>query len=61
MLNVYINYPNPHIEIHADTGCGLIRPRNKQDQRIVDLEVSSLSLELQKFMEKVYSFGPGEA
>jgi hypothetical protein len=61
MLNAYINYPNQHIETHAQGGCGSIRQHNKTGQRVVDLAIASLSLELKKFVENKYSFAPNAA
>ncbi len=58
MLHVYINYPNPHMTIHGDSGCSLIRQSKKPDQRISKITVETLSQELAKFRDKEYSFAP---
>ena len=57
MLNVYINYPNPHISIHGMEGCPSIRQQHKVDQRIVRIDLASLSSELRRFSSKDYAFG----
>ncbi len=56
MLRAYINYPNPHIETHGNSGCATIQQHQKQGQRVVNLELTSLSLELQRFATKAYPF-----
>ena len=61
MLNAYVNYPNQHIETHAQAGCSSIRLQNKAGQRVVDLEIANLSPELKKFVENKYSFAPNAA
>jgi len=57
MLKAYINYPNPHITIHGDAGCADIRKQHKEGQRLVRLDVASLSTELKRFKAKDYRFG----
>jgi hypothetical protein len=57
MLKAYINYPNPHIKIHGDAGCADIRKQHKEGQRLVRLDIASLSTELNRFKTKYYSFG----
>jgi hypothetical protein len=57
MLKVYINYPNPHITVHSDGECPRIQQQHKQRQRIVRLDVATLSAELKRFMAKNYRFG----
>ena len=57
MLKAYINYPNPHVTIHANAECSRIQQQHKQEQRVVRLEVRSLSLELQRFSAQEYQFG----
>ncbi len=57
MIHVYINYPNPHITIHGQPSCSAIQQQHKQDQRVVDLNRSTLSAELERFAQKHYRFG----
>lgn len=57
MLTAYINYPNPHITIHADAGCSAIGQQNKPGQRRVSVNRGSLSAELERFSSKHYRFG----
>jgi len=55
MIRAYINRPNPHITIHADPNCHFVP---KPNQRIVSLNHSSLSLELEKFAANEYPLRP---
>ena len=32
MLKAYINYPNPHVTIHANAECSRIQQQHKQEQ-----------------------------
>lgn len=57
MLKAYINYPNPHVTIHDDAGCAAIRQQHKEGQRLVRLDISSLSTELKRFKANDYRFG----
>jgi hypothetical protein len=57
MVKVYINYPNPHISLHRKAGCGNIRQQQKAGQRIVHLNIASLSAELKRFKARDYRFG----
>lgn len=57
MIRVYINYPNPHITIHANTTCGSLHQQHKENQRAVSINRSTLSAELMRFSEKDYRFG----
>jgi len=58
MINVYINYPNPHIAIHRDPTCGTIRQHNKSQQRIFNINPSSLGDILIKFINQEVPFAP---
>lgn len=58
MLKAYINYPNPHITIHADAECPTIQQQHKQGQRVVELRVATLSAELERFAAKEHRFAP---
>jgi len=57
MLKAYINYPNPHITLHGGGGCGSVQQQRKSGQRVVRLDVGSLSTELNRFVKKEYRFG----
>src|SRR6266478_4425668 len=57
MLRAYVNYPEPHITLHADSACGNIKQQHKQNQRRVLLEIETLSTELRRFADKEYRFG----
>ena len=57
MITVYVNYPNPHITIHANERCSAVRQQHKPAQRIVRLDAKTLSAELQRFEAKEYRFG----
>jgi len=57
MLWVYINYPNPHLTIHYDPGCGRIRAMRKPEQRVCRIGAETISSELQKFKTGQYRFG----
>ncbi len=57
MLKAYVNYPNPHLTIHADPKCAAVQQQHKKDQRVVRIQTSNLSEELGKFGGKKYSFG----
>jgi hypothetical protein len=57
MLLAYINYPNPHVTIHANLTCSSVKKHDKENQRVVHLKVSSLSRELGNFEKKEYQFG----
>ena len=56
MLQVYINYPNPHISAHGSISCGDIKKMRKSGQRHVIIDISSIATELQKFSTKQYAF-----
>jgi hypothetical protein len=56
MFTVYINYPNKRFSVHSDPNCGNIRSHNKKDQRMIDLNLSSLSTELLKFANNEHQF-----
>ncbi len=57
MIRAYINYPNPHITIHADTSCGNVHQQHKQNQRVISIDQASLTSELKHFSDKDYRFG----
>ncbi|NQV70768.1 MAG: hypothetical protein HQ498_12150 [Pseudohongiella sp.] len=58
MIDVYVNYPNPHITIHADSSCGNIQQHHKRSQRVIKITHGSLSRELLKFAAGDYKFAP---
>lgn len=57
MLRAYINYPNPHVTIHENTHCASVQQQRKRGQRVVRLDIGSLSRELNHFVAKDYQFG----
>lgn len=56
MLSAYINYPNSQITVHAKSGCAAVHQQHKKDQRIVRLDLGSLSRELNRLAMKEYRF-----
>jgi len=58
MIIAYINYPReePHITLHNDVTCTTIGQHHKKGQRIVQLGIASLSIELNRFKSKHYRF-----
>ncbi len=57
MINVYFNYPNPHIMIHQSSDCGLIHAhKSAAESRTVRIDLSNLSEELTKFVEEKHKF-----
>lgn len=56
MLFVYVNYPNPRISVHSDPACGHVYHHQKDDNRIVKLNITSLSTELSHFVANDYLF-----
>lgn len=61
MLHVYINYPNPHMTIHADANCRSIRQSGKAEPRISEINLGTLTEELSKFADKEYAFAANPA
>ncbi len=61
MMQVYINYPNPHITKHADPSCGLVRSQRKSDQRIVRVTAENALAILAAFERGDYRFGATKA
>ena len=57
MLKAYVNYPNPHVTIHRNSACSSIQQQRKTGQRLVRLDLSTLSSELKNFEQKQYTFG----
>lgn len=61
MIAAYINYPNPHITIHASSGCSAIQQQHKKGQRRVILNLNTLSSELERFSSKFHKFGADQS
>lgn len=61
MLYVYINYPKPHIKIHADPNCNYIMMQSKEERRIIDINAQTLAQEIDKFLQKKYRFASDQA
>ncbi len=56
MTKAYINYPNAHIGIHTDPACRFTQCEGNSGQRHIQLNRSSLSVELDRFAEGHYPF-----
>jgi len=56
MLAVYLNYPNPTISAHPGMSSAELKMHHKPDQRLVTINVKTLSPELLKFGNKDYRF-----
>jgi len=55
-MQVYLNYPNPHITIHKDASCGQIHMHKKQDQRHISVNSITLRFVLNDFINDKYIF-----
>lgn len=55
-MQVYINYPNPHITIHQDVNCGQIQMHNIQNQRQFRVRMSNLRSTLKDFQNNKHLF-----
>lgn len=55
-MQVYINYPNPHITIHSDTSCNEIFKQHKEGQRKIKVTPTSLKGVLLNFIQDKYDF-----
>ncbi len=55
-MNVYINYPNPHITIHKNASCGQIQSHQKSGQRLVKVSAVTLKNVLSSFINDAYDF-----
>ena len=57
MLQLYLNYPVGKVSVHRDATCGNIRMMHKINQRQIKITLSSLSSELQSFLDNAHHFG----
>jgi hypothetical protein len=55
-MQVYINYPNPHITIHKNTSCRQIQKQQKDEQRHIKIRITNLDDVLTKFINEDYEF-----
>ncbi len=55
-MQVYLNYPNPHITIHKDASCGQIHMHHKQGQRRINVNAVTLRFVLADFINDKYAF-----
>jgi hypothetical protein len=56
MIFVYINYPNPHFEIHKQ-GCGQIQMHQRENQRFYQLDsIKEMQLFLDKLIHRKFRF-----
>lgn len=53
---VYINYPNPHLTMHRDYSCRMIRMHSKHNQRVRRARISNLDQFLLEFTEQRLPF-----
>ncbi len=56
MLKAYVNYPNPKVSVHHDPSCGQIQKMAKPGQRLIRIDSKTISVELQHFTSKKYTF-----
>ena len=56
MLSAYLNYPTACITLHRDSCCGFIQSHEVPRQRIVLINTSNISAQLQKFEDGEYPF-----
>ena len=56
MLNAYFNYPNSRVETHSNSARVEIQKMGKVGQRIVAINPTSITLEIQRFGSKHYRF-----
>src|SRR5437899_5571731 len=61
MLKIYVNYPNAKVSVHRDPSCGAIQKMAKPGQRLVRIDPTSISAELQRFRAKGYTFAANPA
>ena len=61
MLKVYVNYPNKEVCAHHKAYCEQIQKMKKPDQRLVRIDPSNISAELQRFSKKQYTFAANAA
>lgn len=55
-MQVYINYPNPHITIHKNVSCRQIQMHQKDEQRHISVRKENLKSVLSKFINEDYEF-----
>ena len=55
-MQVYINYPNPHITIHKDLSCQQVGMHKKQEQRIIKVNLENLKTVLSQFINDDFDF-----
>lgn len=61
MLCVYLNYPNSMVTVHKNLDCGNIEQMEKEGQRYVRIDLSSLSGDLERFANKEHRFASSSA
>lgn len=55
-MKAYINYPNPHIQIHHNDSCPMFQVQRKADQRVVPVTVQTLERVLTEFIQRQHGF-----
>jgi len=53
-MNVYINYPNPHLTIHNNAQCTEIQKHRKANQRVVTVNNQNIAQVLSEFIDNKY-------
>jgi len=56
MLHAYVNSPQPKVITHPDPSCPRIQMNAKPGQRIVRINIDTISTELRRFKAKEYRF-----
>ena len=57
MTRAYVNYPNAKVRLHGKAGCGHVQQARKTGQRLVTVDLGSLSAELARFAQRQHAFG----
>jgi hypothetical protein len=61
VMKAYINYPNPHMTIHADSACGEIKKMQKTAQRDIVVNPETISDALNQLTDRGFKFAPHAA
>ena len=61
MLNAYVNCPDPKVSTHHNPSCREIQKNAKPGQRLVRIDATSISAELQRVKVKGYTFAANRA
>ena len=58
MTKAYLNYPNPHMTLHGDSGCAEIGKMGKANQRDVAITRASFTQALAQLTLRGFRLGP---